>query len=277
MGIRPFKYDIAFSFAEENRDFVDRVAEHLRNSSIEVYYDDHERINNWGEDLRAHIHNVYLNEARFCMMFISEHYKQKYWTQFEQERMKARSFFAKNKRAYILPFRLDNTEIAGITDTLIYLTAEKLNEEQLAEAIFNKISKRKPINIFLKKVKTFFLSSFFFALSILSVVALGLVTISRNEFSEPPSSRLDSGQISSEPNLMKIRPASNSRKLFEAIKAWRFKAVCKDGWLSQSCGRGTCSGHGGIDHCFDTLIYGETIDQCRERSMSTFKLRPNNL
>lgn len=277
MGIRPFKYDIAFSFAEENRDFVDRVAEHLRNSSIEVYYDDHERINNWGEDLRAHIHNVYLNEARFCMMFISEHYKQKYWTQFEQERMKARSFFAKNKRAYILPFRLDNTEIAGITDTLIYLTAEKLNEEQLAEAIFNKISKQKTKYILLQKMTLFLSSNFFFAVSILSVVALGLITISRSEFSEQPRFVSDSGQISTARTASKINPVSKAIKLVQTIKGWHFKAVCKDGWLSESQGSGTCSGHGGINHYVDTVIYGDTKEQCRERSMSTFKLRPNNL
>ncbi len=252
MRIRPFKYDIAFSFAEENRDFVDRVAEHLRNSSIEIYYDDHERINNWGEDLRTHIHNVYLNEARFCMMFISEQYKQKYWTQFERDRVKARSFFSKHK-AYILPFRLDNTEIAGITDTLIYLTAEKLNEEQLAEAIFNKISKQKPGKIILQKTKEFLSSKFFFAVSILSVVALGLITISRSDFSE------------------NVKPAMVLIKKVQENKKWNFKAVCKDGWLSQSCGRGTCSGHDGIDHCVDTIIYGETIEQCRERSMSALK------
>ncbi|MFA6151003.1 MAG: TIR domain-containing protein [Chitinophagaceae bacterium] len=266
MGIRGFEYDIAFSFAEEDRSFVSRVVDILQNLSVNVYYDENKRIENWGEDLRAHIHNVYLNEARFCMIFISEHYKKKYWTQFEQERIKAKSFFSENKQAYILPFRLDNTEIAGITDTIIYLTAEKLNEEQLAEAIFNKISKEKAKNKFLS-------GNFFFAMITLSVVALGLITISRSEFSERPRFVSDSGQISTGRTASKIIPASNSNKLFKAIKEWHFKAVCKDGWLSESQGSGTCSGHRGIDHYVDTVVYGDTKEQCREQSMCTFKLR----
>jgi hypothetical protein len=271
MKVRSFEYDIAFSFAEENRDFVGRVVELLQSRSVKVYYDDHERINNWGEDLRTHIHNVYLNRARFCMMFISEQYKQKYWTQFEHERMKARSFFAKNKKPYILPFRLDDTEINGITDTLIYLTAEKLNEEQLAEAIYKKVNGHKLRIVFMQKAKTFLSKKTVFALSVLGIVGLSLFGISGSDFSEQPRSISESEQSSSVPNTMKISPASNSSKLMSTIKEWRFKAVCKDGWLSQSHGPGTCSGHGGIDHYVDTAVYGSSIDQCRYQSMNAFK------
>lgn len=35
--------------------------------------------------------------------------------------------------------------------------------------------------------------------------------------------------------------------VFVAGKALGWCSVCKDGWLSGSSGRGTCSWHGGVD------------------------------
>ncbi len=43
------KYDIALSFAGENREYVDMVARLLKEKGISVFYDSFEKANMWGE------------------------------------------------------------------------------------------------------------------------------------------------------------------------------------------------------------------------------------
>lgn len=45
------KYDIALSFAGENREYVDKVAKLLKDKGISVFYDLFEKANMWGKDL----------------------------------------------------------------------------------------------------------------------------------------------------------------------------------------------------------------------------------
>ena len=42
------KYDVALSFAGENREYVKQVAEILRSSNVRVFYDAYEEVALWG-------------------------------------------------------------------------------------------------------------------------------------------------------------------------------------------------------------------------------------
>jgi len=44
-----FKYDVALSFAGEQRKDVEQVASCLRAASLEVFYDDYEKSNLWAK------------------------------------------------------------------------------------------------------------------------------------------------------------------------------------------------------------------------------------
>ena len=131
------EYDVTLSFAGENREFVREVAAKLKELDIKFFCDEYEQINLWGKDLYTHLDEIYRKKSKFCVMFISKSYKQKLWTNHERKSAQARAF--KENSEYILPFRLDDTEIPGIKETVGYLSSENFSPVQLALAIAKKL------------------------------------------------------------------------------------------------------------------------------------------
>ena len=114
------KYDIALSFAGENREYVDKVAKLLKDKGISVFYDLFEKANMWGKDLYQYLTDIYRNKALFSIIFMSEAYKKKLWTKnVELKAMQARAF--EENKEYILPVRFDDVEIDGVLPTTGYL------------------------------------------------------------------------------------------------------------------------------------------------------------
>ena len=119
---KTFEFDVCLSFAGEDRPYVKGVYDALTAAGIKVFYDFDEDITAelWGKDLYVDLDEVYRKRARFCIMFLSRHYARKVWTNHERESAQARAFV--ESEAYILPIRLDATEIPGIRPTQGYLS-----------------------------------------------------------------------------------------------------------------------------------------------------------
>lgn len=132
-----YEYDVALSFAGEDREYVEEVAEQLKSSGVKVFYDGFEEVGLWGKDLYVHLDGVYRNKARFCVMFLSKHYAEKLWTNHERESAQARAF--EDSEAYVLPARFDDTEIPGIRPTTGYLPIANMEPEELAVKIIDKL------------------------------------------------------------------------------------------------------------------------------------------
>ena len=130
-------YDVAFSFAGEDRSYVEKVANCLKSSNIIVFYDAFEQIDLWGKDLYSHLDKVYREEARYCVIFISEAYRKKLWTNHERESAQARAF--QENSEYILPARFDDTEIPGIRPTVGYIDLRNLKPQEFAHLILQKL------------------------------------------------------------------------------------------------------------------------------------------
>lgn len=133
---KQFQFDIALSFAGEDRDYVEKVAKQLEKMAIRVFYDKYEAAELWGKNLYDHLEDVYKNKARFTVIFISKHYAKKAWTNHERKSAQARSF--KENIEYILPARFDKTEIPGILPTIGYIDLKDYSPEKLAELIKQK-------------------------------------------------------------------------------------------------------------------------------------------
>ena len=112
-------YELALSFAGEDREYVDEVARALLARGVKVFYDTLEQVDLLGKNLYTHLSDVYLKRARFTVMFISRSYATKRWTGFEREAAQARAF-AEN-REYILPVRIDDTDLPGMLPTVAYV------------------------------------------------------------------------------------------------------------------------------------------------------------
>jgi hypothetical protein len=82
--------------------------------------------------------DVYENKALFTVMFISEHYKNKVWTNHERESAQARAF--ENNREYILPTFFDESvKIPGMLKTTGRISLAKRAPEELASLIVKKL------------------------------------------------------------------------------------------------------------------------------------------
>ena len=82
-------YDVALSFAGENRPYVEQVATGLKTAGVEVFYDDFEKATLWGKNLVEHLAEIYQKNSRYVVMFISEHYVRKVWPKHERQHAQA--------------------------------------------------------------------------------------------------------------------------------------------------------------------------------------------
>ncbi|HEY0428423.1 MAG TPA: TIR domain-containing protein [Pyrinomonadaceae bacterium] len=135
--IKTEEYDVALSFAGEDRKYVEEVASELKRLGVHVFYDNFEKVNLWGKDLYTHLQNIYQNQAKYTVIFISEHYAKKLWTNHERKMAQARAFT--ESREYILPARFDNTEIEGILPTTGYVDLRKLSPQEFCILICEKL------------------------------------------------------------------------------------------------------------------------------------------
>ena len=132
------EYDVALSFAGEDREYVKELAALLENHGYSCFYDDNELPELWGKNLYEYLSSVFKDRARFCVIFLSKHYQQKLWPNYERQLAQARAF--KENREYILPVRLDDTEIPGIPPTIGYLDLRSMSIEDVYKALDKKLS-----------------------------------------------------------------------------------------------------------------------------------------
>ena len=131
------EYDIALSFAWEDRAYVEQVADLLLGNGVKVFYDRYFQADLWGKDLYEHLADVYKEKARYTVMFISKHYRDKLWAKHERRAAQARAFT--EAQDYILPARFDKTEIPGLLDTIGYIYLNRYNPKQLVELLITKL------------------------------------------------------------------------------------------------------------------------------------------
>ena len=134
---RNVQFEIALSFAGEDREYVDRVANLLRESGVTVFYDIFEEASLWGKNLYDYLSEIYQDKALFTIMFISEHYARKMWTNHERQAMQARAF--RDHQEYILPARFDETPIPGVLSTIGYISLQSKSPEAFVETIKRKL------------------------------------------------------------------------------------------------------------------------------------------
>ncbi len=68
----------------------------------------------------SHFDRIYRKESRYCVMFVSDEYAKRMWTKVERRSALARA--ATDESEYILPIRVDETDIEGLPPTVAYLS-----------------------------------------------------------------------------------------------------------------------------------------------------------
>ncbi|ETI60374.1 TIR domain-containing protein [Marinomonas profundimaris] len=153
------KYDLAISFAGEDRAIAKEIANQIKKMGYSVFYDEFEKAHLLGKNLIEEFLDIYMNQSSYFVPLISLSYKDKVWTKHEFRAALSRSL--EQEGEYILPFRLDNTQLPGLNPHIGYLsiTDTPINEfieilsSKLAQGI-GKILKDTGISALLIKVYT---------------------------------------------------------------------------------------------------------------------------
>ncbi len=146
-----YDYDVALSFAGEDRKYVEQVADILNAIGLKVFYDKYETVDLWGKNLYPHLRTIYQEKSKYCVIFISHYYSEKVWTNHERESAQARALM--EKREYILPARFDKTELPGLLPTISYIDLGQLPAEEFAYLIAQKIEPQTDVNSMLKYLR----------------------------------------------------------------------------------------------------------------------------
>ncbi|MDY6895675.1 MAG: TIR domain-containing protein [Thermotogota bacterium] len=131
------RYDIAISFAGEDRKIAETLANRLDSSGYSVFYDEFEIYDLWGSDLSIKLGNVYGGMARFCLIIVSKHYLRKMWT--NHERQFAISNLLEKGNDYILQLKLDDSELPGISPTIAYLRLNHRSIDEIYKILLRKL------------------------------------------------------------------------------------------------------------------------------------------
>ncbi len=137
-----YVYDVALSFAGEDRDYVRQVADLLRANGVRVFYDEYERANLWGKELIEYLEDVYTNKSDYVIMFVSKSYISKDWTNHERISALNRALKSKEKE-YILPVRLDDSKLPGLPNSIAFLSAKDLSAMDVSDLFLEKTGRKK--------------------------------------------------------------------------------------------------------------------------------------
>jgi len=132
------EYDVALSFAGEDRELAKTLAKLLYRRGVNVFYDEFEQASLWGKDLYQHLQKVYRDSAKFCVIFVSQAYNDKLWTRHELKQAQARAF--QDNKEYILPILTDDTELTGLNPTIGYIDLRTSGLDAVAELLIEKLA-----------------------------------------------------------------------------------------------------------------------------------------
>ena len=136
-GSQQFEYDVALSFAGSDRKYAQDLNNALVKRDIAVFYDKAYEASLWGKDLAQTLPDVFNKRARYCVVFVSREYRDRVWTMHEFSSALARAVNEKGSE-YILPIRIDDTELDGLSSSISYLSIE-IGVDRIAEILIEKL------------------------------------------------------------------------------------------------------------------------------------------
>ncbi len=135
-----FDYDAAISFAGEQRDIAEKLANTLKEQGLSVFYDAHYSSYLWGKN-QEEFERIYGPASRYFVPLISADYQEKEWCRLEFQVAKEEA--KKRKEEFILPIRLDDSKILGLHEDVIYKDLRHFSISKIAEDLLEKIKSAK--------------------------------------------------------------------------------------------------------------------------------------
>lgn len=131
-------YDVALSFAGEQREYVHNVADTLKARGARVFYDEHEFVAMWGKDFTHVSKEIYGGEKSHCVVvFASRAYVAKPFPKLELQHTLAQAI--REGREYVLVARFDDVVLPGLPDTIVHVDLRGKAPDEFAEIVVKKL------------------------------------------------------------------------------------------------------------------------------------------
>ena len=115
-----FLYDVAISFAGEERHIAEEIATKLISEKVKVYYDIFFEAQLFGSVLPDKFLSVFSVESRYCLILVTRNYINKKWTDFERQSALSRQISQHGN--YILPIIFEDGQLLpGLPDVIGYV------------------------------------------------------------------------------------------------------------------------------------------------------------
>jgi hypothetical protein len=138
------RWQVSLSFAGEDRHIAERLAVALKEKGISVFYDRFEKANLLGKDLYQYLFEVYSKNSEYCIVLVSEHYAKKDWPKLELKAMQSTAL--RTSHEYILPVKLNSTELPGLAPQIGYLDYKQESLESIVNVVVEKVKREKEPN-----------------------------------------------------------------------------------------------------------------------------------
>lgn len=140
-----YEFDVAVSFAGDDRDIVKALVDELKARGMEVFYDFDAQAILWGKDLRKELGRVYSEDAQFMVVCLSDEYPERDWPTFEFEIGKAASH--KRTEDYLLPLVVGSSRpaIVGLPAHVGHIDLAHRTIEDVADLLQEKLASLPPL------------------------------------------------------------------------------------------------------------------------------------
>lgn len=137
---RDKKFDVALTFAGEDRSFVEKLKECLESQGYSVFYDFDYQHDILGQDVEEYLKPIYSKECRYVVAVIGEMYGRKQWTELEYQNYRDRIGVGEVLFVRSMKVRHSFTDETSGIGSLPYDPDEDLGKE--ARRVAEVISKR---------------------------------------------------------------------------------------------------------------------------------------
>ena len=131
-----YKYEVALSYASEDRKYVNAIAESLKEKYVKVFFDQFYITELWGKNLIKYLYEVYKNRSEYIIIFYSKNYAKKMWTKHELESAQSKTI---EEEDFILPILLDDSVVPNELRLDSYLDARNISQDDVVTNILKKL------------------------------------------------------------------------------------------------------------------------------------------
>ena len=141
--LETIKFDVALSFPGEKRDYVEHVANILKDKlgNDKVFYDNYYRSQLAKPNLDVLLQNIYRKQSSLIAVFLCGDYAKKEWCGLEWRAI--RDIIKSKEYDKIIFIRFDNEHVDGVLSIDGYINANDNTEESLAKLIHERIQLNK--------------------------------------------------------------------------------------------------------------------------------------